>query len=77
MNNLSSFRPDGSATCAYLYPDVVNGEPGRFADPLANDQDWALVLLMQAARIDPSLLGEVSGQVPVADGGVGDVQKVM
>jgi hypothetical protein len=77
MNNLSSFRPDGSATCAYLYPDVVNGEPGRFADPLANDQDWALVLLMQAARIDPSLLGEGSGQVPVADGGVGDVQKVM
>ncbi|MEI8311598.1 MAG: hypothetical protein WCH98_12660, partial [Verrucomicrobiota bacterium] len=52
MNNLSSFRPDGSATCAYLYPDVVNGEPGRFADPLANDQDWALVFLMQAARLE-------------------------
>jgi hypothetical protein len=57
MNNLSSFRPDGSATCAYLYPDVVNGEHGRFADPLANDQDWALVLLMQAAQIDSSLFG--------------------
>jgi hypothetical protein len=55
MNNLSSFRPDGSATCAYLYPDVVSGEPGRFADPLANDQDWALVFLMQAARLDSEI----------------------
>jgi hypothetical protein len=26
-------------------------------DPLANDQDWALVFLMQAAGLDPSLIG--------------------
>jgi hypothetical protein len=26
-------------------------------DPLANDQDWALVFLMQAAQLDPSLFG--------------------
>ena len=51
--NLSAFKPDGSASCAYLYPDAVNGNPGRCWDPLANDQDWALVFLLQAAAIDP------------------------
>lgn len=56
LNNLSSFRPDGSATCAYLYPDAVNGQPARFADPLANDQDWALVFLLQAAQLDPAFV---------------------
>ena len=40
---------------SFLYPDVVNGEPGRFADPLANDQDWVLVFLMQAAQLDPEI----------------------
>ena len=39
---LSLFRQDGSACCAYLYPHSVNGAPGAFADPWANDQDWAL-----------------------------------
>jgi hypothetical protein len=58
MNNLSSFRPDGTATCAYIYPDGVNGDSGRFADPLANDQDWALVFLLQAARMDPDFVKE-------------------
>lgn len=41
--NLVSFRPDGSATCAFVYPSCVNGRPAHVADPLANDQDWALV----------------------------------
>jgi hypothetical protein len=58
MNNLSSFNADGSATCAYLYPDAVNGQPARSADPLANDQDWALVFLLQAARLDPAFVRE-------------------
>jgi hypothetical protein len=58
MSNLSSFRPDGTATCAYIYPDSVNGDSGRFADPLANDQDWALVFLLQAARLDPDFVKE-------------------
>jgi hypothetical protein len=53
LGNLSAFRPDGSASCAYIYPDAVNGHPGRCWDPLANDQDWALVFLLQAAAIDP------------------------
>lgn len=53
LGNLSAFKPDGSASCAYLYPDAVNGNSGRCWDPLANDQDWALVFLLQAAAIDP------------------------
>lgn len=39
---LSMFYPDGSATCAYVYPDSVNGQRGNFSDPYANDQDWGL-----------------------------------
>jgi hypothetical protein len=57
MNNLSAFRADGSARSIYIYPDAVNGNPMRRWDPLANDQDWALVFLMQAAQLDPSLFG--------------------
>ena len=36
------FRPNGQASCAYLYPDTVNGTPGRIYNAWANDQDWAL-----------------------------------
>lgn len=58
LGNLSAFRPDGSASCAYLYPDAVNGNPARCWEPLANDQDWALVFLLQAAAIDPDFVRE-------------------
>ena len=53
LNNLSAFRPDGSASCANIYPDAINGNPAHCWDSLANDQDWALVFLLQAARQDP------------------------
>lgn len=43
---LSLFFPDGSASCAYLYPVSVSGQPGRFADPYANDQDWGLYYML-------------------------------
>lgn len=39
---LSMFYPDGTASCAYVYPYFVNGERADFADPYANDQDWGL-----------------------------------
>ncbi|WP_163229435.1 hypothetical protein [Bifidobacterium aerophilum] len=39
---LQLFFPDGSASCAYVFPFSVNGERAHFADPMANDQDWAL-----------------------------------
>jgi len=42
-NNLPLFTLQGKAACAYVYPLTVNGKPGRFYDPWANDQDWALV----------------------------------
>jgi hypothetical protein len=39
---LGLIRPDGSASCARLYPLSVNGVPADFLDPWANDQDWGL-----------------------------------
>ncbi|GAA1573175.1 DUF5695 domain-containing protein [Kribbella hippodromi] len=45
--NLVSFAADGSATCAFVYPSCVNGQPAHVADPLANDQDWALVYALR------------------------------
>jgi hypothetical protein len=46
-SNLVSFATDGSATCAFVYPSCVNGQPAHVADPLANDQDWALVYALR------------------------------
>ena len=45
--NLASFGADGSASCAFVYPSCVNGQPAHVADPLANDQDWALVYALR------------------------------
>ena len=42
-NNLCNFFADGSASCAYVNPLTINGKPGQYFDPWANDQDWALV----------------------------------
>jgi hypothetical protein len=43
LNNLCCFSSDGRAYSAYVNPLTVNGQPGKFFDPWANDQDWALV----------------------------------
>lgn len=40
--NFSLFAEDGSATCAYIYPDRVNGLKAKMSDPWANDQDWVI-----------------------------------
>ncbi|SIS11096.1 hypothetical protein [Microbacterium sp. RURRCA19A] len=48
--NLANIREDGSATCAFVFPSTVDGEPAYAEDPLANDQDWALVLLLRSGR---------------------------
>jgi hypothetical protein len=45
--NLANFTPQGSASCAFVYPSCINGQPAHTADPLANDQDWALVYLLR------------------------------
>lgn len=39
---LSLFSESGRASCAYIYPQTINGKQGDFADVWANDQDWAL-----------------------------------
>ncbi|MEU4395569.1 hypothetical protein [Kribbella sp. NPDC023855] len=49
--NLVNFHPDGSATCAFVYPSAVNNRPAHVADPLANDQDWALVYALRLGII--------------------------
>lgn len=45
---LSLFSPDGSASCAYLYPVTCNGTRGGWYDPYANDQDWGLYFMLRS-----------------------------
>ncbi len=47
LNNLCLFAENGSASCAYIYPDYANGEKTGLFDPMANDQDWALVFYLK------------------------------
>ena len=46
--NTVDFADDGSASCAFVLPSCVDGRPAHTADPLANDQDWALVLWLRS-----------------------------
>lgn len=46
-NNLCQFFEDGRASCAYIFPDAVNGEEAEFYDPYANDQDYAMVYFLR------------------------------
>jgi hypothetical protein len=50
---LSMFKPDGSASCAYVYPASVNGRSGGYYDVYANDQDWGLYFMLRyAVKLD-------------------------
>ncbi|KAL2851107.1 hypothetical protein BJY01DRAFT_261130 [Aspergillus pseudoustus] len=49
-SNMLNFFHDGSATCAFVFPSALNGEPAWANDPLANDQDWLLVIWMRALK---------------------------
>jgi hypothetical protein len=40
--NLIDFPPDGTATAGFVMPSCVSGRVAHRADPVANDQDWAL-----------------------------------
>lgn len=51
-NNLCLFEEDGFGSCAYLYPNYVNGEKATFYDPWANDQDWALYYASKLGLFD-------------------------
>lgn len=46
-NNLCCFRADGRAYSSYVYPFRINGEPGEYYDPYANEQDAALYLMIK------------------------------
>lgn len=46
-SNLAPFDQDGRGSCAWIYPTSVNGRPGHYADPCANDQDWVLNHMLQ------------------------------
>lgn len=48
---LSLFTPQGRASCAMVYPETINGTPGHYYDPWANDQDWALYFALKYRRI--------------------------
>lgn len=39
--NLSLIQPCGAPSNLFIYPDKVDGRPGRTLDPIANDQDYA------------------------------------
>ncbi|MFD0319067.1 hypothetical protein [Streptomyces flavalbus] len=45
--NMANYHEDGSATCAFVMPSTVDGRAAHAADPLANDQDWHLVLWLR------------------------------
>ncbi|WP_020575438.1 hypothetical protein [Actinopolymorpha alba] len=47
LANLVDFTADGHASCAFIFPSAVDDQPGYFADPLANDQDMGLALLLR------------------------------
>jgi hypothetical protein len=53
--NLIDFRPDGTATAGFVMPSCVSGRVAHRADPVANDQDWALYwpLLLSEPRSSP------------------------
>jgi hypothetical protein len=39
---VGDFKPDGTATAGFVMPSCVSGRVAHRADPVANDQDWAL-----------------------------------
>lgn len=49
---LSLFYGGGRATCAYVFPDKVDGFPCKIADEFANDQDWALAFYLMVLHRD-------------------------
>ncbi|MFI6679213.1 hypothetical protein [Kribbella sp. NPDC050470] len=60
--NLVDFTTDGDATCAFLMPSCVDGRPAHRPDPLANDQDWALALLLRSDGCSPAGSSAATGR---------------
>jgi len=64
--NLVHFQEDGFASCAFIYPSCVDGEPAHRFDPLANDQDWSLVWLLRYADRLPWVLKSAANEASEA-----------
>lgn len=45
---MANYSEDGSTTCASVMPSTIDGRSAHTADPLANDQDWRLLLWPRA-----------------------------
>ncbi|MDY3126087.1 hypothetical protein [Bifidobacterium mongoliense] len=55
--NMANYAPDGTATCAFVFPSSVDGRAMNRADPLANDQDehlniWMRMIEEEGASVD-------------------------
>lgn len=53
---LTMISPDGTGTCAFVFPVTVNGIRAHGADPYANDQDWAVYFYERMERELPEVL---------------------
>lgn len=51
LANLSHFNTQGHGSASYHYPGYVDAQPTRCSNHCSNDQDWALVYLMQLRGI--------------------------
>ena len=40
--NFGLFAEDGRGGAAWMYTNIINGQPGRFLEPMANDETYAL-----------------------------------
>jgi len=45
--NLCLFTEEGRGGCAWIYPTRINGQAAGFLDPMANDQDFALMYYLK------------------------------
>lgn len=48
---LSLIHPDGTGSCAYVFPKTVNGTLAELYDPYSNDQDWGLYFYLRNKQV--------------------------
>ncbi|MFI9831158.1 hypothetical protein ACIHIX_26170 [Streptomyces sp. NPDC051913] len=65
--NMANYSEDGSATCAFVMPSTVDGRAAHTADPLANDQDWHLLLWLQAREQERAVASRWAAPTPPRD----------
>lgn len=48
--NMSNYNPDGSGTCAFMYPSSIDGQPEHRADAMSNDQNLHLSIWLRLMK---------------------------